>query len=535
MAETISAIVQFKRMTRAQWSTSQYVPKEGELVCESDTGFVKVGDGTHRYTDLRYLTGPQGPQGTQGVQGPPGRDGVVTFENLSQAQRNSLKGDRGEPGPAGQPGPAGERGHSLTANVRIEGNYRNGVNSQLNVIADVYYDGERLTSGYTVDFYYRGFGNNNWTPQLNQRPDANGKFAQWSPAQRSGGYLEVYIVVTYQGIKAAASTRLDNVQDGARGERGEKGADGLPINENLIPDSDIGNSYSKSTWEDKVTNSGLNFNTGHALQHFGRGLHIWGTPNAEYKGLSSVPFNLVAKQGDKLTLSLDLGKDDLREDSSLRFGIHYMTSNNRIVEQEWQDLDLSTQGFEVKKYKRISRTFTVSADITYCRIMIYAAARRLINFYIDNIKLERGEVATAWCPAYADLRGVTYRIAKGDISGTGEGGTETIDKNFIFNPDGIKVGDIVQDIYVTESGTQEGFWKVTNIYGNRITVNGIGMRNLTSYNDITRRITTLENRPAPTGFVNQKTGQAMNYWMGSKAEFDAISNKNANTVYDYYE
>ena len=94
------------------------------------------------------------------------------------------------------------------------------------MIADVYYDGTRLTSDYTVDFYYRGFGNNNWTPQLNQRPDANGKFAQWSSAQRSGGYLEIYIVVTYQGIKAAASTRLDNVQDGARGATGERGPEG---------------------------------------------------------------------------------------------------------------------------------------------------------------------------------------------------------------------------------------------------------------------------------------------------------------------
>lgn len=399
MAETISAIVQFKRMTREQWANSQYVPKEGEMVCESDTGFVKVGDGTHRYTDLRYLTGPQGPQGTQGVQGPPGRDGVVTFENLSQAQRASLKGDRGEqgpPGPQGAPGPrgadgargatgpagttgpigpagpAGERGHSLTANVRIEGNYRNGVNSQLYVIADVYYDGERLTRDYTVDFYYRGFGNNNWTPQLNQRPDSNGKFAQWSPAQRSGGYLEVYIVVTYQGIKAAASTRLDNVQDGARG------ADGV---------------------------------------------------------------------------------------------VNYASPE----------------------------------------------AQRTLSEYAKKTETP------------------VYRIYNGDISGTGEGGTQTITKNNIFNSDGIKVGDIVQDIYVTSNGTQEGFWKVTNVNGNQITVNGIGMRNLTSYNDITRRITTLENRPAPTGFVNQKTGQAMNYWMGSKAEFDAIRNKDANTVYDYYE
>ena len=234
MPEIANARVQFKRMTRQEWQTSSYIAAEGELVTETDTGFVKIGDGRNRYPQLRYLTGPQGERGQKGEtgeRGPAGRDGVVTFENLSQTQRNSLKGDRGEqgpPGPKGADGATGERGHSLTANVRIEGNYRNGVNSQLNIISDVYYDGVRLNSGYTVDFFYRGFGSDNWISQLNREPDSNGKIGQFSPAQRSGGYLEVYVVVTYQGIKAAASTRLDNVQDGTRGATGERGPAGPP-------------------------------------------------------------------------------------------------------------------------------------------------------------------------------------------------------------------------------------------------------------------------------------------------------------------
>lgn len=253
MTERANAKVQFKRMTRQEWQTSTYIPEQGEMVFETDTGFAKFGDGVNRYPQLRYLTGPQGergPKGETGERGPAGRDGVVTFENLSQSQRNSLKGDRGEQGPPGPPGPrgadgargergatgergvtgpagpagpTGERGHSLTANVRIEGSYRNGVNSHLNIISDVYYDGVRLTSGYTVDFFYRGFGSDDWTSQLSREPDSNGKIAQFSSAQRSGGYLEVYIVVTHQGIKVAASTRLDNVQDGARGATGERG------------------------------------------------------------------------------------------------------------------------------------------------------------------------------------------------------------------------------------------------------------------------------------------------------------------------
>jgi hypothetical protein len=258
-AEIISAVLQMKRMTKEQWKTSQYIPREGEPVCESDTGFMKVGDGTHRFPDLKYLTGPQGPQGVQGIQGPPGRDGVVTFENLSQAQRNSLKGDRGErgergeqgpPGPTGQrgadgqrgvdgargatgergpvgpAGPTGERGHSLTAGVRIEGNFRNGVNSQLSVIADVYFDGVKVTSGYTADFYYRGFGNDDWTPLTNRQPDQNGKIAEWSRAQRRGEYLEVYIVVNYNNLKTVASARLDNIRDGERGATGANGSPG---------------------------------------------------------------------------------------------------------------------------------------------------------------------------------------------------------------------------------------------------------------------------------------------------------------------
>ena len=240
-AEIISAVLQMKRMTSAQWRTSQYVPRQGEPVCESDTGFMKVGDGVHRFSDLRYLTGPQGPPGIQGIQGPPGRDGVVTFENLSQSQRNSLKGDRGEPGPRGLQGPpgptgargadgargaTGERGHSLNAGVRIEGTFRNGVNSQLNVMVDVYYDGVKVTSGYTTDFYYRGFGNDNWSSLLNRRADTNGKVAEWSRAQRSGEYLEVYVIVTYNDLKAVASTRIDNIRDGARGENGVAGATG---------------------------------------------------------------------------------------------------------------------------------------------------------------------------------------------------------------------------------------------------------------------------------------------------------------------
>lgn len=135
-----------------------------------------------------------------------------SFDTLTPTQRNSLKG---------------ENGHSLSVNVRIEGSYRNGATSQLNLFADVFYDGEAVTSGYTLDYYYRGFGNNNWGVLRNQTPDSAGKFGTWSATQRSGGWFEVRIEVNYRGLKASAFTHLDNVNDGPRG------ADGVP-GQNII-------------------------------------------------------------------------------------------------------------------------------------------------------------------------------------------------------------------------------------------------------------------------------------------------------------
>ena len=208
---------------------------------------------------------------------------------------------------------------------------------------------------------------------------------------------------TYSDFEVADSTDFRKYKwVKIKGENGLNGRDGKSINENLLPNSNFNQGFAK--WEDKLTNSGLNHSFDHANFRFGRGLHIYGTANADYKGFSSVPFNLIAKQGDKLTLSVDLGKDALTQNAPLRLGLHYIDDKDVIVAQEWQTLDLATQNFEVRKYKRISMVFTVQKDMRKCRVMIYTTARQLINFYIDNIKLERGEVATEWSPAYEDLQ-----------------------------------------------------------------------------------------------------------------------------------
>lgn len=120
--EVVPIRVRHKRMPASEWARSDFVLYDGELGIESDTGKVKVGNGTDHFSDLQYLTGPkgdrgerglkgeqgiqgiqgergaQGQRGEQGIQGPPGRDGVVTFESLSTEQKNSLKGETGSTG-----------------------------------------------------------------------------------------------------------------------------------------------------------------------------------------------------------------------------------------------------------------------------------------------------------------------------------------------------------------------------------------------------------------------------------------------------
>lgn len=150
-----------------------------------------------------------------------------------------------------------------------------------------------------------------------------------------------------------------------------------------------------------------------------------------------------------------------------------------------------------------------------------------------------------------------YRLARGDIGGSGNGGTATINTSYIINPSGIKVGDIVQDIFLNNGGTEEGYWEVTAVNGSTVSLKGIGMRYLTSYANINRRIASLESRPtfdtltpsqrnslkgekgdrgeAGENIVNQQNRQALKYWFGSKAQYNAISYKDANTIYDVYE
>lgn len=132
----------------------------------------------------------------------------------------------------------------------------------------------------------------------------------------------------------------------------------------------------------------------------------------------------------------------------------------------------------------------------------------------------------------------TYRIYKGDISGGGVGVNATIRTSDIMNPDGIKVGDIIEDYWNSATSVNQGFWKVTAVNGTNISVQGIGTRDFpTPYNDteVKRRISALESRPVNQSIINQNGSQPLKYWAGTEAQYNAIANKDANTIYDIFK
>ncbi|OZE86967.1 hypothetical protein CH305_03150 [Rhodococcus sp. 15-649-2-2] len=89
--------IQQLRATAAQWAQQNPVLMAGELGCETDTGFLKVGNGVAAWNDRPYQVGPRGIQGPQGPQG-------------AESTIAGPKGDQGVAGPKGDQGVAGPKG-----------------------------------------------------------------------------------------------------------------------------------------------------------------------------------------------------------------------------------------------------------------------------------------------------------------------------------------------------------------------------------------------------------------------------------------
>lgn len=86
-----------------------------------------------------------------------------------------------------------------------------------------------------------------------------------------------------------------------------------------------------------------------------------------------------------------------------------------------------------------------------------------------------------------------HRFYDGDISGNADTtNTRTVQKTNFRNPDGIKVGDTVEDFYSDKNTINRGIWKVIEVSGNNVKVQGIGNYTTSLWKNLTFNANTRE-------------------------------------------
>ncbi|TKW64053.1 MAG: hypothetical protein DI638_02005 [Gemella sp.] len=184
----------------------------------------------------------KGEDGAQGVPGARGSDGRTSY--LHTAYSNSATGDRdfsttNSNGKEyigtytdfeindsndyrrykwvkikGENGRNGTDGHTLTANLRLEGTYINGVTNNVKGYLDVFYDGQKITDGFNAQIKFKGGILNAWSNFWTAKVDNTGFLTNVSWGNKEQTYpiaLELIALVTYKGLNTVANARLDNV------------------------------------------------------------------------------------------------------------------------------------------------------------------------------------------------------------------------------------------------------------------------------------------------------------------------------------
>lgn len=186
----------------------------------------------------------KGEDGQQGVPGARGSDGRTSY--LHTAYSNSATGDRdfsttNSTGKEyigtytdfeindsndyrrykwikikGENGRNGTDGHTLTANLRLEGGYLNNVTNDVKAYLDVFYDGQKITDGFNARVKFKGGIQNTWSNFWDAKVDNTGFLTNVSWGNKEQPYpiaLELIALVTYKNLNTVANARLDNLPD----------------------------------------------------------------------------------------------------------------------------------------------------------------------------------------------------------------------------------------------------------------------------------------------------------------------------------
>lgn len=107
------------------------------------------------------------------------------------------------------------QGHTLTANLRFEGTYINNITNNVKAYLDVFYDGQKITSGFNAQVKYQGGLRTDWSNFWNANVDNTGRITnlEWGNREQNGQPLEVIVLVTYKDSNAVTNARMENIPD----------------------------------------------------------------------------------------------------------------------------------------------------------------------------------------------------------------------------------------------------------------------------------------------------------------------------------
>ena len=107
------------------------------------------------------------------------------------------------------------QGRTLTANLRFEGTYINNITNNVKPYLDVYYDGQKITSGFNAQVKYKGGNSYDWSGFWTANVGTDGGITNldWGNREQNGTPLEVIVLVTYKGLNTVANTRMENIPD----------------------------------------------------------------------------------------------------------------------------------------------------------------------------------------------------------------------------------------------------------------------------------------------------------------------------------
>lgn len=268
------------------------------------------------------------------------------------------------------------------------------------------------------------------------------KYSDFADGRNMSDNSTLKYIGIYTGDKQQAPTSASEYswtkirgEDGARGrdgERGRDGADGKSINRNYITDSDklnIKQFYSWNKWEKSVEGNELVLTKIGGSDTYGFWFNLTDLVKTQF-------------QNEELTWSIDIKAS------------RNMTLNNVGFETNGRkQVNITTE------WQRISYTF-INKFTNVFAFVFYNPTANFNNgdkIYIRLPKLEKGNVATEWSPAYEDLRGHSLTASLWFTGGYVNNVTNNVKLNLKVFYDGREIRDFRSNI--TYKGGNFSSWQ----------------------------------------------------------------------------